>query len=265
MAEEHAAHGIKGLLGKDTAGLPNWVWLVVIISGIGVAYILPKLLGSGKSNSSQDQSNNPQDQSGTSQASGLGLAIDPTTGLPYAVEGLVPGGGTTGATATQATPDMTATNNLLQQLLTQLQGQKPTPVPVHHPKKTPTTTPTPPTHKKTTSTATVTTSAFVPTSPVPRPKVASQPTVPVASPTPARHKLNPAATLTAAAGPHQQVQQQIRRAPPVSQPNPFRYNPRLPTSTVQQWVTTRGSTTLDYVTSQNGHVVGRAPVPRTII
>lgn len=98
MAEES---GIGGFLGKSTAGLPNWAWGAVIVVGIGAAYFLPKFLGQ----------KNPTDatSTGTDQTSGLGLAVDPTTGLPYAVEGLVPSGGLAGGTGVQGPPGPTGT------------------------------------------------------------------------------------------------------------------------------------------------------------
>ena len=52
---------------------------------------------------------------GGNGSSGLGLAIDPTTGLPYAVQGLVPSGGSSGNSG----PDMST-------LLAQLSGQQTT-------------------------------------------------------------------------------------------------------------------------------------------
>ena len=103
--------GIGKFLEKDTAGIPNWGWLGIIVLGIGAAYVLPKFLGqSGNSSASTDQGAN---------TAGLGLAIDPATGLPYAVEGMVPSGGLQGGTNV----DLTSTNNLLQQLLAAQQGQ----------------------------------------------------------------------------------------------------------------------------------------------
>jgi hypothetical protein len=84
---------IGGFLKADTAGLPNWVWLGVIAAGVGVAYFLPKFMGTKQAD---------QASTGTgTDASGLGLAIDPTTGLPYAVEGLVPSGAGAGAGVNQ--------------------------------------------------------------------------------------------------------------------------------------------------------------------
>jgi LysM repeat protein len=82
---------IGDILTKDTAGIPNWAWIAIIVAGIAAAYVVPKFLGNTSSTTSSTD---------TSGSSGLGLAIDPTTGLPYAVEGLVPsgayaGGGTT--------------------------------------------------------------------------------------------------------------------------------------------------------------------------
>lgn len=82
----HVHPGIKGFMTTDTAGMPNWVWLIVIVGGVAAAYFIPKLIGS-KTSSSTTGAN----------TSGLGLAIDPTTGLPYAVEGLVPSGGVSGS------------------------------------------------------------------------------------------------------------------------------------------------------------------------
>ncbi len=82
--------GIGGFLGKSTAGLPNWAWGAIIVAGIGAAYFLPKFLGQQKATDATS--------TGTDQTSGLGVAIDPVTGLPYAVEGLVPSGGLAGTT-----------------------------------------------------------------------------------------------------------------------------------------------------------------------
>lgn len=95
--------GIKGFLTTNTAGMPNWVWLTVIGIGVAAAIIIPKFLNKGSSTPTTG-----------SDMSGIGLAVDPTTGLPYAVEGLVPSGGTGGGglitsgsnipTTTPATP-----------------------------------------------------------------------------------------------------------------------------------------------------------------
>lgn len=41
---EHAGKGIQGFLERETAGLPNWVWLLIVGAGIGVAYILPRFV-----------------------------------------------------------------------------------------------------------------------------------------------------------------------------------------------------------------------------
>jgi hypothetical protein len=81
--EVHPGHGgkIGSFLQQSTAGLPNWAWLLVIAGGITAAIIIPKFFKGGGANPS---------------ASGLGLAIDPSTGLPYAIEGLVPSGGIAG-------------------------------------------------------------------------------------------------------------------------------------------------------------------------
>lgn len=72
---------VGNFLKQETAGLPNWAWLLVIAAGIAAAVIIPRFIKGG-GGSGTDVSGN-----------GLGLAIDPTTGLPYAVEGLVNTGG----------------------------------------------------------------------------------------------------------------------------------------------------------------------------
>src|SRR5260221_3223189 len=79
------AGGIKGFMTNNTAGMPNWVWLLVIAGGIGLALGVKYFYNK-----------KPSSTTGA-DTSGLGLAIDPTTGLPYAVEGLVPAGGVAGA------------------------------------------------------------------------------------------------------------------------------------------------------------------------
>jgi hypothetical protein len=75
------AGGIKGFMTNNTAGMPNWVWLLVIAGGIGLALGVKYFYNK-----------KPSSTTGA-DTSGLGLAIDPTTGLPYAVAGLVPAGG----------------------------------------------------------------------------------------------------------------------------------------------------------------------------
>lgn len=92
--------GIAGFLGDSTAGLPNWAWLLVIGVGVTAAIVVPKLFQGGAASSPAT----------TGGASGLGLAIDPTTGLPYAVEGLAPSGGGT-VTSSGPPPLPTATAN----------------------------------------------------------------------------------------------------------------------------------------------------------
>lgn len=90
--------GIKTFLTKETAGMPNWVWGLVAVAGIAAAIIVPKLLNKNSSSSTDTSSTDTSGQ-------GLGLAIDPTTGLPYAVEGLVPSGaGAGGGGGTVTTP-----------------------------------------------------------------------------------------------------------------------------------------------------------------
>src|SRR4030095_4419596 len=86
IAPKTGVSGIKGFLTGQTAGLPNWAWLLVIGAGIALAYVVPKFVNKGGTGESTKPTG----------ASGLGLAIDPTTGLPLAVEGLVPSGAMAG-------------------------------------------------------------------------------------------------------------------------------------------------------------------------
>lgn len=113
-----SGHGIKGFLTAETAGMPNWVWGVVVLVGVGLVFIVPRLRGSS-GNTSQTSSSN-----GT--PSGVGMAIDPTTGLPYAVEGLVPSGAVAGGSSGQ-TSDLAALEALLSQTLANQQGTTPPP------------------------------------------------------------------------------------------------------------------------------------------
>ena len=84
------AEGIKGFMTNDTAGMPNWVWLLVIAGGIGLALVVKRMTAT-------KATGNTAPTTGAIPDSGLGLAIDPTTGLPYAVEGLVPSGQSVGS------------------------------------------------------------------------------------------------------------------------------------------------------------------------
>jgi hypothetical protein len=97
MPEE--GKSIGGFLKAQTGPLPNWGWLLVIGGGIAAVYLVPKFLGK----SSAKQPDQTSTDAGTGN-SGLGLAIDPTTGLPYAVEGLVPSGGVVGTQPDQLPP-----------------------------------------------------------------------------------------------------------------------------------------------------------------
>jgi len=103
---EGGTKGIGGILKAQTGPLPNWVWLVVIGGGIAIAYFLPKFLAQNSTSQPDATTTN----AGTSN-SGLGLAIDPTTGLPYAVEGLVPSGATVGTAPGVLPPTPTTTTS----------------------------------------------------------------------------------------------------------------------------------------------------------
>jgi hypothetical protein len=98
---------MPNILTEKTGNVPNWVWVAVIVGGIALAWGVPKLMKGGTGSTTQDQTLGST--GATPQA--IGLAVDPNTGLPYAVEGLVPAGANAGASNT--TTDLTATNALL--------------------------------------------------------------------------------------------------------------------------------------------------------
>lgn len=116
--------GIKGFLGKDTAGLPNWAWLLVVAGGIAAAYFVPKFLGGQSTNATDQGATN----AGTAQSNtnGIGLAVDPTTGLPYAVEGLSPSGGLAGG---GGGVDLSGITTALNSILANLNKTTPPPTP----------------------------------------------------------------------------------------------------------------------------------------
>ena len=120
MSEPTSNSGHKNagsFLMGETAGMPNWAWILVVAAGIVLAVIVPRVLnkggGGGAATGIPGTSTDNLNSGGGS--SGLGLAIDPTTGLPYAVQGLVPSGGSSGNSG----PDMST-------LLAQLSGQQTT-------------------------------------------------------------------------------------------------------------------------------------------
>lgn len=125
---ENGGSGIQGFLGKDTAGLPNWGWLLIIVGGAAAAYFIPKFLGGQSPNATDQTATN----AGTAQSNtnGIGLAVDPTTGLPYAVEGLSPSGGLAGG---QGGVDLSPITNVLQQILSNLNKTTPPPPPTPKP------------------------------------------------------------------------------------------------------------------------------------
>jgi len=107
--------GAGGFLMGETAGVPNWAWILVVAAGIILAVIVPKLVNKGGGTATSTPGTSTDNLNGGNGSSGLGLAIDPTTGLPYAVQGLVPSGGSSGNSG----PDMST-------LLAQLSGQQTT-------------------------------------------------------------------------------------------------------------------------------------------
>ncbi len=94
-----ASHkGASGFLMNETAGVPNWAWVLVVAAGVVLAVIVPRVFGNSKSASTATGSGTANDPLNSGNgSSGIGLAIDPTTGLPYAVSGLVPSGGSAGS------------------------------------------------------------------------------------------------------------------------------------------------------------------------
>jgi len=102
----------KELLTKETAGIPNWAWVAIVVAGIGATYVLPKLLGKKTNTSTPPTSSS---DAGASGGSGLGLAVDPTSGLPYAVEGLVPSGATAGGSSSTSV-GTTASSGLMSEV-----------------------------------------------------------------------------------------------------------------------------------------------------
>ena len=114
MPEKSGIEGAAGgFLNKTTAGLPNWAWIAVVVVGVAGAVLLPKLFGAKTPATPATATDTTGGTTGLS-TSGIGLAIDPTTGLPYAVSGLVPSGalanngvqnpGVNGGTVTPTTP-----------------------------------------------------------------------------------------------------------------------------------------------------------------
>ena len=119
MSEPTSDSGHKnagGFLMGETAGVPNWAWILVVAAGIVLAVIVPRVLNKGNGGTATSAPGTSTDNLNSGGgSSGLGLAIDPTTGLPYAVQGLVPSGGSSGNSG----PDMST-------LLAQLSGQQTT-------------------------------------------------------------------------------------------------------------------------------------------
>lgn len=106
------AEGMASFMSKETAGLPNWAWGAIIVVGIGATFVVPKLFGRATGNVANGNTGVTSTDSGTANA-GLGLAVDPTSGLPYAVEGLVPSGGLSGTSQGTST---TTQNQLMNEI-----------------------------------------------------------------------------------------------------------------------------------------------------
>lgn len=60
--------GVRGFLERETAGLPNWVWLVVLGLGIAVAYVLPRFVHTSNAPASSDTAQPGTVETGTQQS-----------------------------------------------------------------------------------------------------------------------------------------------------------------------------------------------------
>jgi LysM repeat protein len=106
-----AGTGIRGFLERDTAGIPNWAWLIILPAGILAAIFIPRLFGSSSSSaaSGTDTSGDLIDPStGLPYGNAYAAYIDPTTGIPYSLEATTPT--TTPASTTTTTPTSSGTD-----------------------------------------------------------------------------------------------------------------------------------------------------------
>lgn len=93
--------GIKKLLGAQTAGLPNWAWLLIIAGGVAAAIIVPKLhLFGGGDTSSTDTG---------STDTGTPATLSPDTSGYNPFQGGYGGGGGTTDTGTTTADTSTPT------------------------------------------------------------------------------------------------------------------------------------------------------------
>jgi len=111
-AAHHGGSGIGKLLQAQTAGLPNWAWLLIIAGGIAAAIIVPNLLGGGAATTPATTDNTgatPTDNTGAGNISStpdlsslLGGGGGGTTSLPSNGSYVAPT--TDGGTTTTTTP-----------------------------------------------------------------------------------------------------------------------------------------------------------------
>lgn len=80
---------LKGIFSEKIGPVP--VWLIAVAGGAVIVFLIRRYSSSQGTQSSTDAGS-----SQGSNPSAVGLAVDPTTGLPYAVEGLVPSGAMAG-------------------------------------------------------------------------------------------------------------------------------------------------------------------------
>lgn len=86
---------VKEVLGKETAGLPNWVWVGVIVVGLGMGFTIHKFTSKKEAKNNNDNSSNTRNTtpsgtmsdnsvSGDSQEGGFPIEASQTnTNLPY--------------------------------------------------------------------------------------------------------------------------------------------------------------------------------------
>lgn len=106
---------MSSFLQQETAGLPNWTWIVVAGGGIALAYIVPKFFSSSQTTSTTSPSS--------------AYAIDPTTGMLFPINGIQSLSAGSSSSPTNSTTTLPPVSSV---------PSTPTPT-------TPTTPPTPPT------------------------------------------------------------------------------------------------------------------------
>lgn len=117
-----ALGGIKAFLQASTAGLPNWVWGVIIVGGGIAAFVVPKLFKSSSTAAASSGTDTGGAASGVTDGSGGQSGLDSGLNNPYS-GGLDQGGGGLGGAS--APDDSAAFAEIL--ALLQAQGTHTTP------------------------------------------------------------------------------------------------------------------------------------------